>query len=97
MSKRKTYSKEFKEEALRLASKSGITQVALDLGVHPNMLYVWKKQQEQQTNKAFLGQGNLADQEMIKLQKENACLKEEVEILKKVAGIFPDRSGRDIM
>ncbi|RFM29195.1 transposase [Chitinophaga silvisoli] len=37
-SKRKTYSKEFKEEALRLTSKSSITQVAQDLEVHPNKL-----------------------------------------------------------
>lgn len=97
MSKRKTYSKEFKEEALRLASKSSITQVAQDLGVHPNMQYVWKRQQEQHTGKAFPGQGNPADQEMTRLQKENARLKEEVEILKKAAGIFLDRSGRDTM
>lgn len=97
MSKRKTYSKEFKEEALRLAAKSGITQVAQNLGVHPNMLYVWKRQQEQKSEKAFPGQGNPTDQEMARLQKENARLKEEVEILKKAAGIFLDCSGRDTM
>ncbi|SFW90117.1 transposase [Chitinophaga sancti] len=75
MSKRKTYSKEFKEEVPVLATRSGITQVAQDLGVHPNMLYVWKRQQEQQTDKAFPEKGNPTDQEMTRLQKENARLK----------------------
>ncbi|SFW90624.1 transposase [Chitinophaga sancti] len=97
MSKRKTYSKEFKEVALRLAANSNITQVAQDLGVHPNILYVWKRQQEQHIEKAFPGKGNPADQEMMRFQKENAKLKEEVEILKKAASIFLDRSGRDTL
>lgn len=95
MSQRKTYSKEFKEEALRLAAQSSVPQVAQDLGIHPNMLYMWKRQSEKQKDKAFPGQGNATDPEMSKLQKENARLKEEVEILKKAAGIFLNRSGKD--
>ncbi len=41
--KRKKYSKEFKMEALKLAEKTGNrSKVASDLGIRPNMLYLWK-------------------------------------------------------
>ncbi|MCW3463474.1 transposase [Chitinophaga nivalis] len=40
MSQRKTYSKDFKEEALRLVTQSEVTQIVQDPGIHPNMLYM---------------------------------------------------------
>ncbi|WPQ63358.1 transposase [Chitinophaga sancti] len=95
MAQRKTYSKEFKAEALRLAETSGVTQVSQDLGIHPNMLYVWKKQLDKGADKALPGRGNPTDPELAQLRKDNARLKEEVEILKKAAGIFLNRSGKD--
>jgi transposase-like protein len=95
MAARKSYNKAFKEEAVRLAEKSGVTQVASDLGIHPNMIYIWKKQLAKNADKAFPGKGNPTDPELSQLKKENARLKEEVEILKKAAGIFLSRSGKD--
>jgi transposase len=95
MSKRRTYNREFKEEAIRLAEKSGSTQVAHDLGIHPNMIYLWKRQLAKDADKAFPGNGNPTDPELSQLKRENIRLKEEVEILKKAAGIFLNRSGRD--
>lgn len=95
MAQRKTYSKEFKAEALRLAETSSVTQVSQDLGIHPNMLYVWKRQLDKDADKAFPGRGNPTDPELAQLRKDNARLKEEVEILKKAAGIFLNRSGKD--
>jgi transposase-like protein len=53
MPARKSYNKAFKEEAGRLAEKSGVTQVASDLGIHPNMIYIWKKQLAKNAHKAF--------------------------------------------
>jgi len=48
MSKRayKTYTKEFKLEAIRLADESGkpVTQVARELGLRVNQIYKWKEQ-----------------------------------------------------
>lgn len=41
---RRSYNRAFKEEAVRLAEKSGATQVAADLGIHPNMIHSWKRQ-----------------------------------------------------
>ena len=95
MAARKSYNKAFKEEAIRLAEKSGVTQVASDLGIHPNMIYTWKRQLEKSANKAFPGNGNPIDPELHQLKKENAKLKMQVEILKKAASIFLDRSGKD--
>jgi transposase len=95
MAARKSYNRAFKEEAVRLAEKSGVTQVASDLGIHPNMIYTWKRQLAGNGDKAFPGNGNPIDPEMSQLKKENARLKEEVEILKKAASIFLSRSGKD--
>jgi len=96
MATRKSYNKAFKEEAVRLAEKSGATQVALDLGIHPNIIYTWKKQLFKNADKAFPGKGKPTDPELSQLKKENARLKEDVEILKKAASIFLSRSGKDI-
>jgi transposase len=95
MAARKSYNKAFKEEAVRLAEKSGATQVASDLGIHPNMISAWKRQLEKNAGKAFPGHGNPVDPELSELKKENARLKMQVEILKKAAGIFLDNSGKD--
>ena len=95
MAARKSYNRAFKEEAVRLAEKSGVTQVASDLGIHPNMIYTWKRQLAGIGDKAFPGNGRPLDPELSQLKKENARLKEEVEILKKAASIFLSRSGKD--
>ena len=92
MAARKSYNKAFKEEAVRLAEKSGVTQVASDLGIHPNMIYSWKRQLAGNPNQAFPGKGNPTDPELSQLKKENARLKEEVEILKKAAAFFAKES-----
>ena len=51
MSKRayKTYTKEFKVEAIRLAEESDqpMTQVARKLGLRVNQIYKWRKQLEE--------------------------------------------------
>jgi transposase-like protein len=59
------------------------------------MIYLWKRQLAKDTDKAFPGKGNPTDPELSQLKRENIRLKEEVEILKKAAGIFLNRSGRD--
>lgn len=43
--KRKAYSREFKEEALKRVDESGkpLTQVARELGIRADLLYSWKR------------------------------------------------------
>jgi transposase len=81
MRQRKTYSKEFKAEALRLAETSSVTQVSQELGFIPICFYVWKRQLENDAAKAFPGRGNPTDPELAQLRKDNARLEEEVEKL----------------
>jgi transposase len=53
----KTYSREFKIEAVRLAEESDrpVTQIARELGVRQNQIYKWKKLLETHSSIAFPG------------------------------------------
>jgi transposase len=89
----KTYTKEFKEEAVRLMASSNrpAAETAMELGIRRNQLYKWKEQMENKGDKAFSGRGRpkKEDQsEMTSLRRENERLKEENEILKKAAAYF---------
>ncbi len=89
---RKSYTEEFKREAVALAEKSGNkSQVARDLGIHISLLQKWEQKINNNPDRPFPGKGNPQDMEMALLKKENARLKEEVEILKKAVGIFSSR------
>ena len=94
MSERKSYSKEFKKEAVRLAEQTGnISQTARDLGIHLRLLRSWKQQIEAHGTRAFPGSGNASDEELVQLRKELKRLEEENAILKKAVGIFSKRPG----
>ncbi|WP_372238876.1 transposase [Pseudomonas sp. LTJR-52] len=56
-SKRKKYSPEFKREAIELVrrSRSSCRQVALEIGVAPNLLTRWVREAQPGTEKPFLG------------------------------------------
>ncbi len=86
------YDKQFKEEAVRLAIDGGrqVTEVARSLGIHENLLRTWKRKYKEDPAGSFPGKGHLKpqDEEFRKLQKENANLKEDREILKKALAIF---------
>jgi transposase len=94
MSKRayKTYSKEFKVEAVRLAEESDqpVTQVARELGLRVNQIYKWRKQLEEKQGGAFSGKQTATDKdaEIRRLKKALAASLEENEFLKKTAVFF---------
>lgn len=83
---------EFKKEAIRLAltSSQPIAKTARDLGIKASTLYSWVSTEKDNApiisdNKG--GQTNLVE-ELNRLRKENARLKEEREILKKATAFF---------
>ena len=86
----KSYPAEFKERAVKLAVESDqpIAQTARDLGVNENTLHTWigkyhrPERQEKQVNAEHLYE------ELQRLRKENARLKEERAIRKKAAAYF---------
>ena len=98
MSKRPSYSREFKLEAVRLL-KSGekpAADLARELGVRRNQLYKWRDElQDKGPDTAFPGHGRRrgAEAELAKLKRENELLKEENEILKKAAKYFARESS----
>ncbi len=72
MSQRKRYTKQFKEEALRLVSQEGVrlTQIAQDLGLDSGMLRRWRKDAETLGAKAFRGHGHAHDEKLVQLKRE---------------------------
>jgi transposase len=89
---RRKYDRQFKEEAVKLVTEGGrsVSDVARSLGIHENLLYTWKRQYKEDPAGSFPGKGHLSpqDEELQRLQKENANLKEDREILKKALAIF---------
>jgi len=90
--KRRRFDQEFKLEAVRLAKTSGhsANQVARDLGIRPDMLRRWKKELEDDAEKAFSGEGRARDQELTRLRRELRLVTEERDILKKAVAIFSE-------
>lgn len=92
MQKRKTFSKEFKLEAVRLLETSGkpAADIARELGVQRNQLYKWQEQLRAKGDDAFPGKGYRTekDDEIARLKRELERVKEERDILKKAAQYF---------
>lgn len=91
---RRTYSLEFKQEAVRLVQREKLTiaQVARDIGVDKSLVGTWVRK----SDAGELGGKPTAPstpassllEEVRQLRKENRVLREEREILKKAAAFF---------
>ncbi len=96
---RKTFSTEFKREAVRLLEKGdkAAAQLARELGVRRNQLYKWQKEVHEYGKEAFPGHGKrVASKQTDKtsvLKAELTKLREENEILKKAALYFARESA----
>lgn len=94
MSKRKTFSKAFKLEAINLLENSDMTavDVARQLGIRRNQLYKWQAQYKAEGEQAFergVGRPKQSEgSEIARLRKELADVKMERDILKKAAAYF---------
>jgi transposase len=92
MSEKKTYSREFKLEAVRLSETSGksIVEVERDLGLSPNLLRKWRRDLSQKRGDAFVGKGNLteAEAEVRRLHRELEVTRQERDLLKKAVAFF---------
>ena len=89
---RKTYTREFKLEALSLLDTSGktISQVERDLDLSQGTLFHWRTALSRQGEEAFPGQGHLpaSDQRLRQLERENMILQQERDILKKAIAVL---------
>jgi transposase len=90
--RRKTYDREFKLEALRLAesSEKSIAEIERELGLSVGQLHHWRRELAEAGEQAFPGKGNLSPDEaqLRQLQRENEILRQERDILKKAIAIF---------
>jgi transposase len=88
----KVYTREFKEEAVRLAQTSGksITQVARELGISDTSIHQWRKELTEHGKEAFPGSGHQTplEEENRRLKRELERVQEERDRLKKVVSIF---------
>jgi len=96
----RTYTDEFKREALELLKSSGKSagQLERELGITPGMLLKWRAKYQVVTNEreaARLEPSDLeaAKREIQRLERELREMAEEREILKKVVSIFSKKGA----
>jgi transposase len=94
MGKRRSYTEEFKKDAVELSFNSDktIKEIAEDLGISYGNLTRWRREYKQKGNLAFPGNGNqklTPEQQKIKeLEDKFKETKLERDILKKAVAIF---------
>ena len=94
MSKRKRYSPDYKREIVELVrrSKSSTRQIALEVGINPNMLTRWVREADAGGGKAFPGGGTPRDEEMARLKRELSRVTKERDFLRDAAAYFAKQS-----
>ena len=95
MARRKRYSAEFKQQALQRANEPGVTDILVceELGISTRQLRRWKDAvREHGEEGAFPGHGKSRDEELTKLRRELAKVKEERDFLKEAARFFAKES-----
>src|SRR5437764_9787396 len=89
---RRTYTSEFKAEAVKLVTEQGysVAEAARSLGLTDNLIRNWKHALDAQGERAFPGRGKRSpfEEENRLLRAENKRLLVERDILKKAAAFF---------
>ena len=90
----KRYSAEFKREALKRASEDGMTDkvVCDELGISARQLARWRDELRLLGDDAFLGKGQTRSDEITKLKRELAKVKQERDFLKDAVVYFAKES-----
>ena len=88
----RTFTKEFKLEAVQLVQRSGKSQaqIARDLAIADSTLHQWCKEFAEQSSQAFPGSGHQSAQkeDLRRLKRELEVTRQERDILKKALAIF---------
>jgi transposase len=90
--KQQRHTNEFKEEAVRLAEREGVSVavVARDLGINASVLYDWIKKFGSSPDGSSLTPDER--EELMRLRRELRIVKEERDILKKATAFFAKES-----
>jgi len=96
---RRTFSAEFKAEAVHLvrsrrAQGVSLTQIARDLDIRPNLLWAWARQLDDRGagRSARTSGGESLEEEVRRLRREVAVLQQERDFAKKAAAFFAKES-----
>jgi transposase len=91
---RRTYTAEFKQEAVLLVTQQGLSlsEAGRRLGVHANLLRTWKQSLEKNGPPASPRHPSALEAENARLRAENERLRSEREILKKATAFFAKES-----
>jgi transposase len=94
---RRTFSAEFKVEAVRLmaerrAAGATLAQVGRELDVRPDQLRAWTRQARERTGSDAALPGETLEQENRRLRRELAVARQEQAFAKKVAAYFAKES-----
>ena len=94
---KKRYSKQFKQEAVRLLETDPrpAAEIARELGIDFSMIYRWKRELGRRSPNVETVADALSPnerEELRRLRRENAELREEREILKKATAFFAKHS-----
>jgi transposase len=84
----------YKRLALERSSEEGLTakQLCEELDISPRQLRRWREELQLHGKEAFSGQGHSRDEELTRLKRENAKLKQERDFLKDAAVFFAKES-----
>ncbi len=88
MIKMKKYSKEFKEEALRLSDEVGLKKAAAQLGLNYYTIADWRKNRKAATKLPDPATDTEQRARIRELERENNELRQANEILKDALGFF---------
>jgi len=93
---RRSFSAEFKREAVRQVTEQGrpIGQVAEELAIRPEQRRLWRQQLTASGVVAEAARPESAEEEVRRLRRELAVLRQEHEFLGKAAAFFAKGSGR---
>jgi transposase len=94
---RRSFSPEFKAEAVRLLAERrargvSLAQVGRELDVRPDQLRAWARQQRDESGAGASPPGETLEQENRRLRREVAVLRQEQAFAKKVAVYFAKES-----
>lgn len=95
MAKRKRFTPDFKQEAVRMMinSDKSAADIARELKIHRNQLYKWKEQLGNGVARASKTAQGRSSNELTRLRQELQRVKEERDIFKKAAAYFAKEIG----
>ena len=94
MGTRRTFSAEYKREAVAMGGAPGVTvsQIAAELGMGVNVLARWRRELGRHPEQAFVGNGRFRDEELSQLRREWARGTKERDFLREAAACFASAS-----